>query len=213
MVYNDQNSPGIAIGGISVDVRPFVGSAPGVRYGTGVNPGAAIVLAPGQTCNDSALAHLANPACVLPAGTNVFSYMYHSKGGSDELRTLTLTFDYPVVGIILSNSHINNGLPRARRLDDTDAVLGAPTVTAYPRVGQLDRGLDAPNNVNPPRNDWVSYSADGRTVTINNYLANAVNYDEVRILTLTPEPGTVALFVITGLGLIAGIRRRNRVAA
>ena len=105
-----------------------------------------------------------NPGLV-PAGTPVDSYLVHLDNVGDTGNAFlsgSLTFDQPVLGIIL--------LPGT--LNASDPVVGAPG-TLYPTGDTQFRGYEAP--------DTVTVSPDGFTVTFA--AVSGSRQDDVRIIT------------------------------
>jgi hypothetical protein len=145
----------------------------------------------------------------IGAGTDVEVYMLESQPSSvpaspNDYQTYegSLTFDTPVLGIIVETASLNN----------TDATLGAPG-TVYPPPSDIYSGLD----LNTPGcsgstcgNDGVVLSINGNTVDfgfVTNY-----SEDEIRIITAaTPEPSGIAFTFLALLPLLALKSVRSRI--
>ncbi|MHC4415272.1 MAG: PEP-CTERM sorting domain-containing protein [Planctomycetota bacterium] len=125
----------------------------------------------------------------IPAGTFVNVYIVHFDplGQTDTQVSGSVTFDQDILGIICMDA----------TLDATDAQLGAPG-TSYP-TGTAHRELELGNDI-------FSIGPGMRTVTIDRYKTRTV-MDQVRIITLVPEPSTIGLLGLAGLAVI---RRRRR---
>lgn len=129
------------------------------------------------------------PQGFIPANTRVESYylMADPVDNGPKNYTGSVTFDARILGIIV----------RSNRLDNTQ-YLGAPG-TAYQSGGrQMDFG----------QGDFLLLAPDMRTLVID-WTTNG-GQDSIRILTATPEPGSMALLAIgfTAFGFIA--RRKAR---
>ena len=136
----------------------------------------------------------------VAAGTVVDTYLLHSDPVSGtQTYAFSVTFDRPILGIIDTISG----------LAATDAALGSPTTT-YPGAS-TDRALE-----NPDVLAWVS--SDGLTANFT----TAGFVDEVRILVsaaapppppTVPEPSSLALLSLGGLGLAGWRRWKKRATA
>ncbi|MFC1805770.1 PEP-CTERM sorting domain-containing protein [Planctomycetota bacterium] len=129
---------------------------------------------------------------IVAAGAMVDSFYlsYDLLGDPGSAMTsglMEITFDWPIAGILTADGQINV----------TDAILGA-NGTTYP-TGNV--GLEGGN-------DPLSLSADMKTLTIS-MAVSAANIDQIRILTVVPEPASLALLGCGIVGLLAR-RRRNR---
>lgn len=106
----------------------------------------------------------------IPAGTEVNSCMLESNpatgGAAIFAYDASITFDVPVLGIVVGPSRLNN----------SDALLGAPG-TVYPEHDQL-RGLEQDGT---RTGDAVSLSGDRRTVRV--HFVTSGDVDEIRIVT------------------------------
>lgn len=146
---------------------------------------------------------------VVPAGTIVNSYLIHF----DQITAVfpdagtisgSVTFDEIILGLIVLPGHGDTVLT----LDLTDPILGAAG-TIYP-VGPAgdSRGLEEVGVGDPPAADVVILSADLHTVSFDFMTFEAT--DQIRVLTLVPEPSALALLAL-GLGGVAlAARRRTR---
>lgn len=102
----------------------------------------------------------------------------------------SVTFNNPIIGVAYNNNF----------LDVSDAAVGW-FGTVYP-TGDPWRGI----NSLPPGGSIVSIS--GNTIQFHlMVLAGAPDFDQIRVYTLTPAPGSLAL--LGAGGLLAGRRRRR----
>lgn len=126
----------------------------------------------------------------VPAGTAINSYYLHYDSlTSGPTNAGTLTFDefQQILGVIVETD----------TLKATD-FLGGLSSLQGPRL--------APGESSP---DIFTLSDDLRTVSFN-LLNGGSNVDQIRIITqLVPEPATLSLLALGGLGILAR-RRRNR---
>jgi len=132
----------------------------------------------------------------IPAGTKIDSYFLHfdSVGGTDESPVGiagSITFSHDILGLI-----VNPGT-----LDNTDNMVGVPGLF-YAKVNNRGPEFDP----DAPAADFVTLSADRRTVTLN--LLNAGSVDQLRVITAVPEPATWLL--MASAGAMLGIWRRFR---
>ncbi len=102
--------------------------------------------------------------------------------------TGTVTYSGPIVAVIF----------RGALLDNSDVPAGAPG-TLYP-TGNPFRGL-----LNAPQS-WVTINANVLTFNLTS-VASAPIFDQVRVITQAPTPGSTALL---GIGALACGRRRRR---
>ena len=104
----------------------------------------------------------------------------------------TTVFSTRILGIITTDAG----------LDNTDATLGLGT-TMYP-TGLVFRSLELPYAITP---DSVTLGSDDRTFS---FVSNtAAVLDQMRIITLVPEPSSIVLSA-TGATLAALAYRRKR---
>ncbi len=142
-----------------------------------------------------------NPGAIA-AKTTVNSYLLHHESVNNQLSTVVVagTFPTPILGIILSDS----------LLDASDPILGNPN-TLYP-TGLDYRGLEIPYS---SLADVIFWSGNQVFISVKSTTADVL--DHVRIITQgvpvtpVPEPSSVALACIAGLGLIACSLRRRAV--
>lgn len=141
---------------------------------------------------------------LIPSGTRVSSYLIHfdpvgipSQPVSPDRFSSGVTFNSPVLGIqVLSST-----------LYTADGVLGALS-TLYP-VGEPLRGLElAIGMIGVNTFDGINLSADLSTVFV--ILSAQLSLDQVRIITAVPEPSSLALCSLGGVGLLGLVRERRR---
>lgn len=146
------------------------------------------------------------PTSEISAGTRLDSYIFHFDifyTGST-LRALgTATFDNEILGIIGTHS----------TLVSTDSWLGNPGTlyeTTTPTFG--GRGLEGTDFSLAAARDWITISADRKTVTLD--LGAGDWFDDIRVLVASgapvaqvPIPGTLFLALI-GLPALLFSRRR-----
>lgn len=132
------------------------------------------------------------PSATIAAGTVIESYFFHmdlvGTSGGNTTYVGFATFDTDNLGLITSEPKLNA----------TDPLLGLRTV-AYPTsVIGINRGsLDSPGAF-----DTVTLSADRRTVSFALGHDDG-NIEQFRVITLIPEPSTLALAVFGFAALIA----------
>lgn len=126
---------------------------------------------------------------LVSAGTAVQSYLFHadSVAGFDALLSGYVVFDQPILGVLIHTASMNG----------TDGFLGRPGVTYGNSPG---RRLELP----PGSLDTFEISGDRTRLDFT--LKFAAAYDEIRIVTAVPEPGSLALLSLVGF---AGLRRRR----
>ena len=120
----------------------------------------------------------------IPVGAIVDSYLLHFDP-VDSTTTYSygngsITFNQDILGIIIQTA----------LLPETDASLGLPEVT-YPSTPN-DRGLEL-------FEDNIELNPDLRTVSVH-FEAN-LKIEQVRIITATPEPTSVALLIFGVLAI------------
>jgi hypothetical protein len=120
---------------------------------------------------------LPTPSPVIAPGTRVDSYLVHFDAVGSQRVELTgsITFDVPVLGIM-----VNNLL-----MVQSDPILGNSS-TAYPQTDGF-RGLDFDFA------DTIAFSSDRKTVDLA--LVTNAFVDQIRIVTATsiPEPNSLLL--------------------
>lgn len=126
---------------------------------------------------------------LVSAGTAVQSYLFHadSVAGFDALLSGYVVFDQPILGVLIHTASMNG----------TDDFLGRPGVTYGNSPG---RRLELP----PGSLDTFEISGDRMRLDFT--LKFGAAYDEIRIVTAVPEPGSLALLSLVGF---AGLRRRR----
>jgi len=137
----------------------------------------------------------------IDAGTPIRSYLLTVDGSEQTNLTATVSFEVPdeIIGLLLLDNS----------LDDTDAQLGNPG-TLY-ATGDGTRGLEIGATRQNP--DYLSISADRRTITVDLVLAG-VGLDQIRLVTVIPEPSSAMLASLAVLGLSwRSVRRRVRLRA
>ncbi len=145
------------------------------------------------------------PGGVVPAGTHIDSFLIHFDIAGVPQFPVTAEFrvntDGPIVGVIYSDA----------LLDASDNILGSISTT-YPS-GLYDRGTSAAADEGDDHL-FIGFPADG---PLNSYemivqMELQGSVDEVRVLTLVPEPSSVALLLCGVLAWLAacGWRRRRR---
>lgn len=127
----------------------------------------------------------------LPVDTPVFVYLLHSDtiNDADISFTGSVTFPFEIIGVIV----------RGRRLRLSDDDLGVPGV----QYSQSDnyRGLE----LDTQDEERFEISSDMRTLTFWFRTTNVL--DEMRIITVVPEPASV---IALGAGLAAVMAKRRR---
>ncbi len=125
----------------------------------------------------------------VSAGTAVQSYLFHadSVDGFDALLSGYVVFDAPILGVLITTASMNG----------TDDFLGRDGVEYGNSPG---RRLELP----PGSLDTFEISTDRTRLDFT--LKFAAAYDELRIITAVPEPGSLALLSLVGF---AGLRRRR----
>lgn len=126
---------------------------------------------------------------VVPGGTAVQSYLFHadSVDGFDALLSGYVVFDASILGVLIHTASLNG----------TDDLLGRPGVTYGNTAG---RRLELP----PDSLDTFEISADRTRLDFT--LKFGLSYDEIRIITAVPAPGSLALFSLVGF---TATRRRR----
>jgi MYXO-CTERM domain-containing protein len=134
---------------------------------------------------------------VLPKNLIVSSHYVHFDSPGTQhatLRQASITFDQPIVGVIMLNKQ------GSRSLDNTDAIFGMGT--------QFTKNLDLRGLELNPCGDRFKISNDGKTLTFWSTISNPGDY--FRVITsggnMIPTPGAAALL---GLGGLAIARRRR----
>lgn len=136
---------------------------------------------------------------VIPAGTDVASYMIHHESVSQQYSFIYITFTFPepVLGIITTDAGLNA----------TDLVLGNPG-TSYP-TGLEYRGLEMPYTITPDSVFWA-----GNNVYVAVASTTALILDQMRVITTAtipvPEPASVTLSLLAAAGLAAVCWRKRR---
>ncbi len=142
-------------------------------------------------------------------GSVVDSYLLHldlvgDNGNKIRNVEFEITFDTPILGLIILGDANWNGSLAGSTLDDSDYLAG-DLQTAYPsNADGVNRGtLEAASNF-----EWLEISPDGFTLS-GKFRSRANHLDQVRIITegqAIPAPGAVAL---AGFAALAGVRRRR----
>lgn len=132
---------------------------------------------------------------VIPAGTHIRSYFLH----------VDPIFLFPSfqIGAFNSPTKILGLITTDAKLDATDALLGNPG-TLYP-TGLAFRSPELYFPITP---DAISFNAN--QVTLSFISVTAAVVDQLRIIAVVPEPGTLTLAVVgAALGMV-GLRRRMK---
>ncbi len=123
-------------------------------------------------------ASLTNSRGTIPKSTPVSSHFVHLDtsyvldADPDTMLTNRLTFDSPILGIILTPSLLNA----------SDLILGSPE-TVYPTSDDnYWRGLEMDDNADADADaDWITLGQDRKTITISSRVREWA--DQVRIIT------------------------------
>jgi hypothetical protein len=128
----------------------------------------------------------------LPKGLRVDVYYMRFDPGPDTTKSGSVTFDTPILGIIVHRSELHNS-----------NYLGAPG-TVYP--GNANSSLIGLENWQ----DKIGLSLDMKTLTVD-WRASSPG-DRIRIITLSaiPEPTSLLLFAAGLAGAGLGVHRRRR---
>lgn len=129
----------------------------------------------------------------IPSGTTVFVFLLHSDptGEGPVDYQGSITFDYQIVGVIA----------RGRRLRLTDPVLGNSS-TLYSQSDNY-RGYELDTQ------DVEYFSLSNDMYTLNFYCRTTNVVDELRILTVVPEPAAVSV-LCTGLAALILARKAKK---
>lgn len=136
---------------------------------------------------------------VIPAGTDVSSYMIHHESVNQAYSFIYITFTFPepVLGIITTDAG----------LDATDLSLGNPG-TLYP-TGLEFRGLEMPYTITPDSVFWA-----GNQVFVAVASTTALVLDQMRVITTAtipvPEPASITLSAFAAAGLALACWRKRR---
>jgi hypothetical protein len=127
---------------------------------------------------------------VISAGTPLSSHLVHMDTDLDVhgLMEATFTFDFPILGIIVTRSGLNA----------SDVDLGFAT-TLYPLSDYRGPELNAL--------DRIRLNDDGHSIWVN--LQQTTEVDEIRVITAAPPvpvPGSLAAIGLAGV--LGGRRRR-----
>jgi hypothetical protein len=147
------------------------------------------------------LYNISNPSApgAIPAGTHIQSYFLHKDPLGTTFTFNIGTFNVPspqkIVGLLVTDAS----------LDATDVLLGNPT-TAYP-TGLAFRSPELTFPITP---DSIVWTANSITLVFVSSTAEVV--DQLRILTIIPEPGTLSLALIGLASLCFAYRRQKRPA-
>lgn len=119
----------------------------------------------------------ANERSTVPAGTRVDSYLVHinrpRRPTNRITRTFTLTFDQPVIALIVHTNLIIT----------TNGTFGNPT-TRYIKAGGIGLVSKSGFATDAPQVDAIDWSDDRKTLRVT---LNIEDYDQFRVLTLSPE--------------------------
>jgi len=134
----------------------------------------------------------------IPSGTRVSSYLLHFdtlEPSPDPIMAVgTISFSTDILGII-----VNSG-----RLSSTDSVVGLSELV-YPGGG--NRGLEF--NLDGGGLDSITLSEDRRTVSVT--FRNNQATDQVRVITVVPEPSSLVILAMGTAGIFCiGLVRRRR---
>jgi hypothetical protein len=153
------------------------------------SPLAVDIAAPGLYTNTAP-----NAPGVIPASTQVASYMIHHESIANAFSSVLVsyTFPQPILGVITTDA----------LLDASDIALGNPG-TSYP-AGLANRGLELPFTITPDAVFW-----SGNQVFFQVESNTAAVLDQLRVLTAVPEPSTILLFAAMAICVSATGRRRQ----
>jgi hypothetical protein len=134
----------------------------------------------------------APPHATLSAGTSVDCYFVHFHARGEGTVRGQITFQRPVVGLILESPAMN----------ETDAVFCPPGVSYLPpmsaktnRGGVISpTGAGGPPDARTPNDDRLTLSPDRRTVTLQLHTA-ADDLDQIRILVAPEENASPAVAI------------------
>jgi hypothetical protein len=139
------------------------------------------------------------PGTFLPGTIFSGSYFFHFNrtAGSTSLDPISVsaTFTDNIIAIILLDA----------TLDSTDPIFGNPG-TLYP-TGTPGRGFILGDGV---VGNGLVITIDGNTINAN-FDPTAADLEQIRVLTATPEPGSIGLLA-SGLAGLAYLARRRRAA-
>ena len=152
----------------------------------------------------------------ISSGTTVNSYFIHSDPIGDSSSSVdvvnfsgTVTFDTEIIGLIWTGATCADPCPSSPEYLDASDFLGAAG-SIYP-TGGMGRGYEMDDYYAVKlTQDFISLSADLKTLSIDLSASTPLRSDQLRIITATvvPIPAAFWLFGSGLLGLLGVARRK-----